>query len=117
MACRRRDPLFVVIGGGKRAERESGRESGGRDGQGEEERVGERKRKGEEERESERLHRFCIFAFCVLAQPFCVLPHCLLRSSPWAAKVDAKANARPRLPGGIQQFQVKAPGSCGVPGT
>ena len=58
------------------AEKESGRERGGRDGQGEEERVGERKRKGKEERESERLHRFCMFAFCVLAQPFCVLPHC-----------------------------------------
>ena len=41
----------------------------GRDGQGEEERVGERKTKGKEERESERLHRFSIFAFCVMAQP------------------------------------------------
>ena len=38
-------------------------------------------------------------------------------SSPWAAKVDAAAKARTRLPGGLQQFQVKAPGSCGVLGT
>ena len=73
---------------------------------------GEREER-EREREGKRVRDLAIFNRSDLAQHFCVLPSpprpqgfCVLRC---AAKVDAAAKARPRLPGGLQQFQVNAP--------